>query len=66
MKKSCNECAKNMCSVARNPTMIQLEKEGLNVCFISPNRKVWKFGDLVSKVIVENINNPVIQMFADN
>lgn len=62
MKKSCNECAKDFCVISKSPLKIMEERNGDLKCFVPPNRRVWKFGDLVSRVDIKDVNNPVIQM----
>ena len=61
IKECCNNCAQDHCKIARLPIAIHAENYGELDCFVSPNTRNFKFTDLVSKVVIINYSNPVIQ-----
>lgn len=61
-RKSCNNCGKDgHCKAARSPLGIRGERDGFLVCFIPPKIKNFKFIDCISKVVIDNPNNYIIQ-----
>jgi hypothetical protein len=74
--KRCNDCSNRNCGVFtkddtgryRHPKLvkqaIRAEKSGTLTCFVPQKRKVWKLPDLVSKVTINNPDNPAIQLLS--
>jgi len=63
--KTCNTCAREGCKVARQPTSCWLEGNHSLSCFLAPRQRNFKLPELVSRITIENPNNPVLQILRE-